>query len=139
MTTKEYLRQIRFVDMRIDNKLEQVERLKSKRESITTILSDMPRGGSGEDRLNAMTCRIWELEKQIDEDIDTLYDLKQEARERIEDIQDDRYRAILEAKYLNGHGLKRIADTMKYDFDWVRKLHGYALLAYEKTTHKHTS
>lgn len=134
MTTKEYLRQIRTVDKRIDDKLEEVERLQSLRERMTIIMSDMPRGSNGEDRINTITCRIWALEDEINAEIDRLVDLKTEARRRIEAIQDDRYKTLLSAKYLCYQTWEKIAEGMGFeDVRNVYYLHGRALQAFRIT------
>ena len=131
MNTKDYLRQIRTIDTRIDNKLEQVERMKSLRERVTTTLTGMPHGGGDTDKLTTITERIWELERQINEDIDQLVTLKTEVRERINAIPDDRYRAVLESKYLCFKTWETIAEDMGYDVRNIYFLHGRALQAYE--------
>ena len=133
MTTKEYLRQIQTVDTEIKYKLDEIEHLKSLRERTTTVMTGMPRGGNGEDRLNTITCRIWELEAEIDKEVDKLVDMKTEARKRIEAISDNRYRTILSGRYLCCKSLLRVSNDMGYDYDWARVLHGRALIAYERT------
>ena len=133
MTTKEYLRQIRTVDKRINNKVEQIERLKSLLERVTPVLTGMPRGGDGRDRQDIIIQQIWDLSAEIEADTDMLINMKRDVYCRIAAIPDDRYRTILEAKYLCYQTWDRIAEDMQYDdVRWVHRLHGMALLAYEK-------
>lgn len=72
---------------------------------------------------------LWVLEEEINGEIDRLVDLKTEVRRRIEAIPDERYRAILAAKYLNYQSLDRIADDMGYEQRQIFRLHGRALQA----------
>ena len=130
MTTKDYLRQIKTVDKRIDNKLEQVERLKSLRERVTTVLSDMPKGGGEQDRIAIITQRIFELIEEINEDTDRLVDIKRDVYNRIKAVQDDRYRTILESKYLCYQTWEQIAEDMNIEERWIYYLHGRALVEF---------
>ena len=43
MTTKAYLGQARFLDMRIKSKIQQIDSLRELATSCTAVLSDMPR------------------------------------------------------------------------------------------------
>ena len=44
MTTKEYLNKLRTLDRQIDSKLEQIDRLRSLSERVTTTISFSPKG-----------------------------------------------------------------------------------------------
>ena len=46
MTAKEYLGQARFLDTRIDSKIQQVSRLRDLATKCTSTLSDMPKSPS---------------------------------------------------------------------------------------------
>lgn len=135
MTAKEYLNQAPRLDTIIDLKLAQVERLKSLRERVTTIMSDTPKGGGCGDRVVEITNRIWALEEEINRDIDRLVDLKAEIRQRIGLLADERHRAVLESRYLLGYTWEQIAAAMVYDVRHVTRIHGYALMALEKMSY----
>lgn len=129
MTAKEYLRQARTLDMRINNHLSEAERLRSLLERSTSTLTGMPRSGSYDsDRRETIMQRVWDLEAQIDTEIDKLVDLKTDIRKRINKVRDDRYQALLEARYLNHNTWEQIAEDMNYDRRQVTRLHGRALM-----------
>lgn len=127
MSTKEYLRQARTLDKRINAKLEQVSRLRDLAERTTTILSNQPKGKSGTNRTEYCITKIFDLEREINTDIDRLIDLKATIREAIEAMPNDLYKAILECRYLNGWKWEEIADTLGYERRQVTRLHGRAL------------
>ncbi len=134
MNTKDYLRQIRYTDKRIHDKLEEVEQLRSLAERTTTVLTGMPRSHGEQDRYNTIFARIWALEEEINGEIDRLVDLKTEVRRRIEAIPDERYKTILSAKYLCYQTWEQIADGMGFqDVRNVYYLHGRALWAFQNT------
>ena len=82
MTAKEYLSQVLYIDQRINCKLEQVMRLRENATKATATLSDMPHSDSPNLKSMENTiCKIVDLEREINRDIDQLVDLKAEARE----------------------------------------------------------
>ena len=127
MTTKAYLSQARLLDARIDSKLEQVERLRSLSERVTTTLSFSPKGAGGANRTEYCIERIWQLEKEVTEDIDRLVDMKSGIRGAIERVENDKYRLLLEYRYLCGYTWEKIAEKMALELRWVYRIHGAAL------------
>ena len=73
MTAKEYLGQARFLDMRINSKIQQVASLNELATKCTATISDMPgnpnRGGS---RMADAVIKIIDLQEEINRDIDKL-------------------------------------------------------------------
>jgi transcriptional regulator with XRE-family HTH domain len=127
LKTKDYLNQARSLDKRIDSKLEQVERLRSLAERTTTVLSWTPKGNSNENRTEYCIQKIWELEKEINADIDDLIDKKREIASVINTVQDDQHRMLLEHRYLCCKTWEDIAKAMSYDLRWIYRMHGRAL------------
>ena len=128
MTAKEYLSQAFHIDQRISSKLSQVMRLREAATSCTATLSDMPRPDSPSRQQMADTiCKIVDLEREINEDIDRLVDLKAEARRAINAVSDPDQQLILELRYLCYKPWLEIAEAMGYSEAGVYKLHGKAL------------
>ena len=127
MTTKEYLNKLRTLDKQIDSKLEQIDRLRSLAERVTTTLSFTPKGAGGANRTDYCIERIWQLEKEVTEDIDRLVDMKSGIRGAIERVENDKYRLLLEYRYLCGNTWEQIAEKMRIDLRWVYRMHGRAL------------
>ena len=127
MTAKQYLKQLHTVDILVESKLEQIERLKSLRERVTSTITGMPHGSTSEGQIADITARILELEQEALDKIAESVEMKAEARRRIEAIEDARYRAVLEARYLGNVRFDRIALDMHYSLKQIYKLHGWAL------------
>ena len=128
MTAREYLSQAFHIDQRINSKLSQVMRLRETATNCTATLSDMPRPDSpNKQRMADTICKIVDLEREINEDIDRLVDLKAEARKAINAVTDPDQQLILELRYLCYKPWLEIAEAMGYSEAGVYKLHGKAL------------
>lgn len=128
MTAKEYLSQAFHIDQRISSKLSQVMRLREAATNCTATLTDMPRPDSPSRQQMADTiCKIVDLEREINEDIDRLVDLKAEARRAINAVSDPDQQLILELRYLCYKSWEEIAEEIGYSETWIHKLHGRAL------------
>ena len=128
MNAKEYLSQAMHIDQRINSKLEQVTRLRENAANCTATLSDMPRPDSpNKQRMEETICKIVDLEREINADIDRLVDLKAEARKAINAVSDPVQQLILELRYLCYKPWLEIAETIGYSEATVYRLHGEAL------------
>lgn len=128
MTAKEYLSQAFHIDQRISSKLSQVMRLREAATSCTATLSDMPRPDSPSRQQMADTiCKIVDLEREINEDIDRLVDLKAEARRAINAVSDPDQQLILELRYLCYKPWNEIMTELGYSEPTIYRLHGEAL------------
>ena len=128
MTPKEYLSQVRDMDVRINAKLEQVWRLRAQASRCTSTLTGMPRGSGGGSRVEEIVARYVELEQEIDASVDRMMALRREVEQVIAAVPNPTHRTLLELRYLNGWTWEHIAEAMDYDPRHVRKLHGYALM-----------
>ena len=128
MTAKEYLSQAFHIDQRISSKLLQVMWLREAATSCTATLSDMPRPDSPSRQQMADTiCKIVDLEREINEDIDRLVDLKAEARRAINAVSDPDQQLILELRYLCYKPWNEIMTELGYSEPTIYRLHGEAL------------
>ena len=128
MNAKEYLSQAMYIDQRINSKLEQVTRLRENVTNCTATLSDMPRPDSpNKQRMEETICKIVDLEREINADIDRLVDLKAEARRAINAVSDPDQQLILELRYLCYKPWNEIMTELGYSEPTIYRLHGEAL------------
>lgn len=133
MKAKQYLRQVRWLDNTVTAKLEQLEGLKTKVTKITGSLNESKvQESKVHDKTANLVCKIVELDKEITDDIDKLIDLKREAMQRIDSIDNEDYQLILTLRYLNLKSWEQIAVEMNYAFSWVHKLHAKALIKFDE-------
>lgn len=106
MQVKAYLEQARNINIQIDSKLEQVSALRQLARKATSTLSLVPPSGTpNPHRLEDTIIRMMDLEREVDEEIDRLVDLKAEIMKTIGQVPNDRERVVLELRYLAFKGL----------------------------------
>ena len=128
MTVKEYLSQAKFLDQRIDSKLQQVAALNDLATKATSTLTGMPRNPNhATSTMEDAIAKIIDLQAEINSDIDRLVDLKQEIADTIKAVENTEYQTILEKRYLCFQTWEQIAVDMGHDLRWLHRLHGKAL------------
>ena len=130
MTTREYLKQIRSIDLQIDIKLGLLSRLRALATKASTVLSDMPRGDSPNlQPMETIVVNMIDLENEVNRDIDRLIDLKREILQIIQNVRDPRYQSLLEMRYLGYMKWEDIAEQLECDVRTVYRTHEGALRA----------
>lgn len=125
---KEYLSRFLQTERQIERKLEEVERLHSLAERVTSLLSDMPRSGSGQgSRIERALEKLDRLNREIAEDIERYVLLQRGVTAILEQLSDMTMRTVLEYRYLNGATWEQIAEKMGFTYQWVCSLHQKAL------------
>jgi len=128
MTAKEYLGQARFLDMRINSKIQQVASLNELATRCTATISDMPkspnRGGS---RMADAVIKIIDLQEEINRDINKLVELKREIMGVIKAVPNVEYQTVLEKRYLCFITWEQIAVDMNYSMQYTFRIHEKAL------------
>ena len=83
MTAKQFLKQARYLDERINTKIAQVSSLHDLATKATATLSDMPGSPTrNTHRMEDIIIKILMLENEINSDIDHLVDLKENILDR---------------------------------------------------------
>lgn len=128
MTAKEYLSQARFLDNRINSKIQQVSSLNELATKCTATISDMPHSpNSGGSTMADAVCKIIDLQEEINKDIDRLVDLKREIMGVIKAVPNVEYQTILEKRYLCFISWEQIAVDMNYSMQHIHRMHSSAL------------
>lgn len=128
MQVKAYLEQARNINIQIDSKLEQVSALRQLARKATSTLSLVPPSGApNPHRLEDTIIRMMDLEREVDEEIDRLVDLKAEIMKTIGQVPNDRERVVLELRYLAFKDWASIAGTLKLNVRQVYRMHEEAL------------
>lgn len=133
MTTKEYLAQIRRLDMQIQNKLSDVYKLKTMACSVNISDSGERVKTSGDkDRLGNAVAKIVDLEKEIDSMVDSFVSKRKRIIEQIDNISDDDEYNVLSMRYVGGKTFDEIAKATNWSIRKVFSIHGKALQDFEK-------
>lgn len=98
---KRWLARYQEINKDIDQLLLEQSQLKDLVTRVTPNLSGMPRGGGGDGR-QAAIAKIVDLERQIDQKIDALADLRREIARVVEAVPNSNYRRLLNLRYIAG-------------------------------------
>lgn len=132
MKAKTYLKQIQVLDVKIENKIAEVEYWKSKAVSIT-VATDTERvqsSGSEQQMANAV-CKYLKLADELSEEIDVLVEERQSIIRHIERLPAKEYN-ILHKMYVQGFELWQMPEKMSRSYSWVNSTHGRAIAHLQK-------
>ena len=127
---KAYLRQIERCDKGINNKLQELARVKELATKVTcTLKPDAAFGGGNQDKLGSAIAKIIDLQNEINADIDEYVDLKKEASRIIGQVKDAAQMDVLHKRYILYEAWEPIAEEMGFTLRNVCYIHGRALQA----------
>lgn len=132
LTTKEYLYQLKDIDDLIKSNLEEVNNLRTLATNVAVTYSDQPHGSGTSDKVGNTVVKIADLQNEVNDLIDELVTLKDEIIAIIKKIKSVRERTILTKHYISNKTLEQAAVEMGISYIWAVKLHGIALLEFEK-------
>lgn len=125
---KAYLRKIELFDANINNRISDLQELKSLVTKITATISPVCVSGSGnQDRLGDAVAKIVDMQDEINLKIDKYIALKKEISELLEQIQDSDQVKVLHKRYFEYKAWEEIACEMNYSYRNVCYIHGKAL------------
>lgn len=130
MTAKEYLRRIRDTESDLRSAEQDYQRARDDVMNLKAIQYDKDKVSNS--HIGDLSDAIAVLEKyaeRVNAKWDELIAMREEAKERIGEITDGRYREVLLRRYLQGESWEYIAVGMGYSFRQVTRLHGGALRA----------
>ncbi|MDK2919755.1 MAG: hypothetical protein PWQ37_2488 [Candidatus Petromonas sp.] len=133
MKAKEYLSQAIWLDRKINNKLEQKERLESLTQKVTVdITQEKVSCTKMTSPMENAIVKLIDLSHEINDDIDKLVDLKKEILETINKVNDITCQVLLEMRYICGKSWEDVASAMGYDRSTIFRIHGKALKEVQK-------
>lgn len=128
MRAKNFLNKIKELDLLIDEKLADVEMLKSRLTNVTASCEgERVQTSMQGDKFADTVAKIVDLQNNINRDIDKLIDYKAVARELIEKLDDDLLKNIMYKRYFRGCTFEEIAVSIGYSWRHTCRLHGVAL------------
>ena len=128
MTAKEYLEQAWKLDLQINAKLEQRDRLRVLAERATsTITAAMVSGTPRRSRMEDAVCEMVDLAHEIEEDIRKLVRLQKAIADSVAAVNPADCRVVLELRYLNFKTWGEIAESMGFEERNVFYIHKKAL------------
>ena len=131
MTVQEIKKKLslaRYAATRLERDIERLQVLRSQVERITSVISDMPRGGGEIDRRGKLLAELVDISREYEEDCVRQQRAILEVQRLIDRAEKPLWRTVLEGFYIDGLSWQRIADKEGYSYSYVTNAHGEALL-----------
>jgi len=130
MTAKQYLRQAYRLNELINSHIREVEQLRLISTSVPSTDFSKERVQGGQlpgDRMSNIIGKIVDLEKQINDEVDSFVDLKKEIHDVIEAVKNPNERLVLRCRYIEFFTWEQVSDCMSYSIKQVHRIHSEAL------------
>ena len=128
MTAKEFLSQARYLDMRINSKVEQIDSLNDLATKCTSTLTGMPHNPSPSTSLMAdAVCKIVDLQEDLGRDVQELVELKRRISTLIKSVPNHEQQTLLEKRYLCFQTWEKIAVDMSFSMQYAFRIHDKAM------------
>ena len=134
MSPKRELSNIKKIRYEIKALEDAITEIETRLTRISPVLSDMPMGGSGADKMTDGVASMIELKEKLSRKICEYNKHITEVTEKILQMDDPTYRTVLYRYYVLNDSLEKISVAINYSYHYTCRMHGYALLEFEKTT-----
>lgn len=132
MTTVDYLRQVRILDMRINHRLIEIEQAKKLACSVSAInYGERVQTTPNFDKIGSAICKIEKMQENLNKLIDSYADRKTEILEQIETLENEIHRDILYKRYVEGKKLVEIEEDVNYSYRNLQRHHNKAIMKFE--------
>nr|DAG62639.1 MAG TPA: Protein of unknown function (DUF1492) [Caudoviricetes sp.] len=130
---KEYLKQVETLDTKIQQKNIELDSLKDNAIGLGAFdYSKEKVQTSASESMSGKVAKYVDLENEIHEDIERFTELRHKVIGQIHMLDDPKYINVLFKKYIEYKGLKEISKELGYSYDHIRRVHGWALLAFQR-------
>lgn len=129
---KEYLRQLRRLEVCIEQRQEELNRLRELIGCHAIDYGDRVQTSPSADSIPNEVIRRAELEADISRKIERFLQLKHKIINEIQSLDNAVYVKILYMRYVEYKSLDEIAEKMNYSYRQVLRLHGTALKEFRK-------
>jgi hypothetical protein len=129
---KHRLQAYQYCTSKLDKLYDKYQELKARAEKMTPAYSLAPGGGGSQDTMADTTALLADVEREYQAERHDLISTMHEVEAIISAVSDYRMRSVLEYHYINFYDLHQVAEEMHFTYDYVRRLHGWALLELRK-------
>ena len=134
--TRKKLKNYKYNQKWIKDRLEYIEEYKASIENITSVLSDMPKGSK--EVQDSMAEKIAILLDNINELLERIVREQKNQKQILNQLDkvEQPYKLILEKVYIQGKTLVTTASEMDYDYKHMCKMNGIELKIFEQHNKK---
>ncbi len=127
MTAKEYLSQLKLLDLKINHRIRQRDELKEIMYSIPAVNTENERVSGGVKRNYNKVDKYADMEKEIDKMIDEFVFIKHKIIGEIHQLTRPLFVDVLYKKYVEFKRLEIVAVELDKSYQYIVEVHGYAL------------
>ena len=128
MDAKEFLSQVKKLDLMIKNKLIEKQQWKDIALGITANMDGERVQSSGsQQKMSDAIVKCIDMETEINSLVDKLIDTKREVIHTIEQLESPTQYNVLHMIYIQDKTLQEVADEYNMSYDWAATTHGRAL------------
>lgn len=127
MTTKEYLEQLKSINIFIKQREEELEEIKSIAYGIKSSDTSKERITGGVKSSYKAIDKYIDMEKEINGLIDKYVCKKHEIIGNIQKMKNPVYADIVYKRYVEFKPLEKISYEMNYNYNYIRRMHGEAV------------
>lgn len=125
--------QISRYDRIIQNKFYEIIQLRELSKSISAVkCEEKVQTSSNHDKIGCSIAKIDLMERKLYKIIDEYMEKKEIIISQIDSMANEEYYNVLFAKYIEKKTFEKIADEMHYSFRHITRIHGRALIEFEK-------
>lgn len=129
----EYLQQIRTSKVRLDHLKQEEQDLRELATRIAPIMSETGGGGGGyRDRIGDTVQKIVDVQFEIADEIRECTRLRRRIERQIGKLKKAEQQEVLHKRYVLMQDWQTIADSMNYTYAGTVKLHGRALVEFQR-------
>ncbi len=133
LTAKQYLGQLKVIDTKINQKMEELACLMATATSTGAIDYSKDRvQASPQNAQEKKICKYVDLDAEINLEINEFADIKHRVTKEIQELNVDYYIKILFKVYVQFKTVKDAADEIGLSYQYMRGLHKKALRAFEE-------
>lgn len=128
LDAKEFLSQVKKLDLMIKNKLIEKQQWKDIALGITANMDGERVQSSGsQQKMSDAIVKCVDMEAEINSLVDKLIDIKREVIYTIEQLESPTQYNVLHMIYIQDKTLQEVADEYNMSYDWAATTHGRAL------------
>lgn len=133
MTAKEYLRQIRAIEMTLKSLEEEIMTLETRARKVTSSWqSDPVQTTSSGDGMANVVIKIIEKKKEYENMWGKLIDKRTECEKLLLKMNNPLHYTILFEYYIKGKNWDQVSESIHFSTSYIKSQHGWALLDFEK-------
>lgn len=134
LSAKQYLSQLQIIDTKIQQKIEELEHLKSISYCSSGIDYSRERVQTSQtgDSMQKKVCSYVDMSDEINREIDKFVDIKHKITLEIQELTELNFIKILFKVYVQFKTVKIAADEIGISYQYAKEVHKKALAAFEK-------